>query len=160
VGDQVTLPYTPRVVIISENKDTAIHFPSLPAGIAVEGSGRGGTTAAAFEWITQAPAVFYWGDMDPDGFEILDEFRAAGVPARSLLMDAAAYHQWERFGTQVDKRGAPLQPRAPRPTPRLTADEEALYHNLCSHSWTRHRRIEQERIPLHHAHAAVTAMLA
>ena len=159
VGDQWTLPYTPDVVIISENKDTAIHFPPLPAGIAVEGSGRGGTTAAAFKWITQAPAVFYWGDMDPDGFEILDEFRAAGVPAHSLLMDAAAYSQWERFGTHVDQRGAPLQPRSPRPTPHLTAAERALYHDLCSPNWTRHRRIEQERIPLHVAHAAVMAAL-
>lgn len=159
VGDQWTLPYTPRAVIISENKDTAIHFPPLSAGIAVEGSGRGGTTAAAFEWITQAPAVFYWGDMDPDGFEILDEFRAVGVPARSLLMDAAAYQQWERFGTHVDQRGASLQPRAPRPTPHLTADERGLYHDLCSPSWTRHRRIEQERIPLRLAHAAVVAAL-
>jgi hypothetical protein len=47
-------------------------------------------------------AVVYWGDMDADGLEILDGFRAAGVPAVSILMDAAAYEAWEHFGTNVD----------------------------------------------------------
>jgi hypothetical protein len=155
VGDHVKLPYTPRVVIISENKDTAIHFPPMSAGVTVEGSGRGGTTAAAFAWITNADAVFYWGDMDPDGFEILDGFRAVGVPARSLLMKRAEYERWERYGTNVDQHGKPLQPRDPRPTPCLTESERNLYEDLCAPDWKRHRRIEQERIPLHVAADAV-----
>jgi hypothetical protein len=159
VGDQVSLPYVPRVVIISENKDTAIHFPPLPSGVTVEGSGRGGTTAAAFTWITGADAVFYWGDMDPDGFEILDGFRAAGVLARSLLMDRAAYERWERYGTNVDQHGKPLEARVPHPTRYLTDDERTLYEDLCSQDWKRHRRIEQERIPLHVAAEAVHAAI-
>ncbi|MGW4489013.1 Wadjet anti-phage system protein JetD domain-containing protein [Amycolatopsis sp. NPDC004368] len=156
VGDRIQLPYTPCVVVISENKDTAIHFPPLSHGVAVEGSGRGGSTAASFEWITGADAVIYWGDMDADGFEILDEFRAVGVPARSLFMDHAAYDRWEPYGTDVDRHGKPLQPRAPRPTPYLTSVERTLYEDLCSPSWDQHRRIEQERIPLHLARAAVS----
>jgi hypothetical protein len=59
VGDPVSLAYEPSIVVISENKDTAIHFPTVPRGIAVEGAGRGGATAAAFDWITGAPHVFY-----------------------------------------------------------------------------------------------------
>jgi hypothetical protein len=148
VGDRVQLPYRPEVVIISENKDTAIHFPQVPAGVSVEGVGRGGGTAAAFEWIARAPRVIYWGDMDADGLEILDGFRAAGVPAMSFLMDPATYEAWERFGTNLDPQGKPLGPRPPRPVPHLTDAERALYHQLISPNWTRHRRIEQERIPL------------
>lgn len=155
VGDPVTLPYRPEVVIISENKDTAIHFPELPGGVSVEGVGKGGGTAAAFVWITEAPRVFYWGDMDADGLEILDGFRAAGVPAASILMDPVTYDAWERFGTDVDKDGKSLGPRPPRPVPHLTEDERALYQQLISPSWTRHRRIEQERIPLSVALAEV-----
>ncbi|MHB1431885.1 MAG: Wadjet anti-phage system protein JetD domain-containing protein [Streptosporangiaceae bacterium] len=34
-----------------------------------------------------APLVVRWGDMDADGPEILDGFPAAGVSARSILMD-------------------------------------------------------------------------
>lgn len=110
VGDPTVLAYTPAVVVISENKDTAIHFPELKGGIAVEGVGRGGTTAATFSWITGTDSVFYWGDMDADGLEILDGFRAAGIPARSLLMSWSAYERWERFGTNVDQHGKPLLP--------------------------------------------------
>lgn len=148
VGDQVGLPYEPRVVVISENKDTAIQFPAVPGGIAVEGVGKGGATAATFSWITDAPDVFYWGDMDADGLEILDGFRAAGIRTRSLLMNPLAYETWERYGTNLDVRGKHLEARAPRPVPHLTDCEAELYHQLISPTWTRHRRIEQERIPL------------
>ncbi|MFD1145655.1 hypothetical protein [Saccharothrix hoggarensis] len=47
--------YPPQVIVISEDKDTATYLPPLASGIAMEGSGRGGTTAAAFTWITDAP---------------------------------------------------------------------------------------------------------
>jgi hypothetical protein len=148
VGDRLSLPYQPKIVIISENKDTAIHFPELADGVSVEGVGRGGKTVAAFNWLVGAPKIFYWGDMDADGLEILDGFRAAGVPAASILMDPAAYAVWEQFGTNVDQHGKPLGPRPPRPVSRLTDAERTLYHQLISPTWNRHRRIEQERIPL------------
>lgn len=48
VGDPgFVLPYEPSVVLISENKDTAVGFREMPGGIAVEGSGAGGGTVAA-----------------------------------------------------------------------------------------------------------------
>lgn len=148
VGDAVAPAYQPQVVVISENKDTAIHFPELAGGISIEGVGRGGGTVAAFDWITRAPQVFYWGDMDADGLEILNGFRAAGVPARSILMNPAAYETWERFGTNTDARGRPLTSREPRLVPHLTAEESQLYFQLVLPTWERHRRVEQERIPL------------
>jgi hypothetical protein len=153
VGDDVPLPYQPRVVVISENKDTALHFPTMPGGISVEGVGRGGATIATFDWVTRAPLVVYWGDMDADGLEILDGFRAAGVPATSILMDLVSYEQWEQFGTNHDPQGRELRPRAPRAVPHLRGGELALYERLVAPDWGRHRRIEQERIPLTVAHA-------
>lgn len=95
-----------------------------------------------------AARVFYWGDMDADGLEILDGFRAAGVPATSTPMDPPSYETGGRFGTNVDKSGKPLGPRPARPVPHLTEAECSLYHQLISPEWSRHRRIEQERIPL------------
>lgn len=157
VGDDVALPYRPQVVVISENKDTAIHFPPLAGGVSVEGVGKGGSTAASFDWIVSAPRVIYWGDMDADGLEILDGFRDAGVPATSILMDPATYDTWERFGTNVDKAGKPLGPRLARPVPHLTDDERALYVALIAPDLARHRRVEQERIPLTAALEAVRA---
>ena len=159
IGDRALPEYQPRVVVISENKDTAIHFPELDNGVSVEGVGRGGEAIAALPWLTGAEHILYWGDMDADGLEILNEFRSAGVPARSLFMDLPTFNQWERFGTNVDVRGRPLQARKPRPVPFLTAAEEALYQCLTAQTWTRHRRVEQERIPLDVAALAVRRII-
>ncbi|GAA1605133.1 DUF2220 family protein [Kribbella sancticallisti] len=148
VGDHAAPAYRPRVVIISENKDTAIHFPPIPGGISIEGVGRGGGTVASFSWVRDAQILVYWGDMDADGMEILDGFRTAGLPVQSILMDGDAYETWERYGTNTDPKGRPLGPRPPRLVPTLTDTERGLYHDLCSPGWTRHRRVEQERIPL------------
>lgn len=70
-------------------------------------------------------------------------------------MDPATYDAWERFGTNLDKNGKPLGPRPPRPAPHLTDAERTLYCQLISPDWTRHRRVEQERIPLSVALAQV-----
>lgn len=155
IGDHVRLPYQPQVVVISENKDTAVAFPSVPGGVSVEGAGFGGATAAALPWLVTAPLLVYWGDIDAAGFEILDGFRADGVPAASMLMDRATFEQYERFGTSLDRRGAALGPSQWRDLPHLTAEERAMYDALTNPAWTRRRRIEQERIPLADALAAL-----
>lgn len=160
VGDRTALPYQPRIVIISENKDTAIHMPAIPGAVSVEGVGNGGSTVASFDWICSAEHVLYWGDMDVYGLEILDGFRAAGVRARSLLMNLAAYCDWERFGTNTDAKGRPLRPTVPREVPNLTADERALYLQLADPACTGHRRVEQERIPLAHAREEILLVTA
>lgn len=149
VGDAFTPAYQPRVVLISENKDTAINFPALDHAIAIEGGGRGGKTAAAFSWIRDAPTVIYWGDIDKDGFEILNGYRDdfdRNIPA--ILMDADTYGTYEPFGTHLDRHGNRIGPSNPRDTPRLNGDERSLYEALLDPRHTGHRRIEQERIPL------------
>ena len=160
VGDSFAPAYAPDVLIISENKDTAVNFPEMPGAISVEGVGRGGGTFASFGWLVEAPVVIYWGDMDADGLEILDGFRAAGVPARSIFMNTVSFDRWERYGTNVDKGGAALTGRDPRAVPHLTDDERRLYLDLAHPAWSRNRRIEQERIPLVVAHATVVATAA
>jgi hypothetical protein len=155
VGDHVQLPFTPQVVIISENKDTAVAFPAVSGGVCVEGGGFGGAAAAALPWLVKAPLLVYWGDIDAAGFEILDGFRADGVPAVSMLMDLAAFKRYERFGTSLDRRGVPLGPGTRRDLPHLDAAEGAMYHSLTDPAWIRHRRLEQERIPLPDALAAL-----
>ena len=159
VGDAVALPYQPRVVLISENKDTAVGFPEVPRGVAIEGAGRGASTHAAFPWLYDVPVVAYWGDMDADGLEILNEFRCAGLVTNSLLMDMSAYEEWERFGTNSDPQGKGIGSRPQRPVEHLTATEAELYAALIAPDWDRFRRVEQERIPLAVAHAALLVLV-
>ncbi|UQS25188.1 DUF2220 family protein [Amycolatopsis thermalba] len=160
VGDSVTPAYAPTVVIISENKDTAIHFPPITGGIAVEGGGFGGKTAAAFPWLTAAPHLYYWGDIDAHGYEILNGWRDDGVPVASILMDTTTYDTYEPYGTNTDQRGQRLEPGSPKSLPHLTPDERAVYERLTDPMFRGYRRIEQERIPLHTAASVVTARTA
>jgi hypothetical protein len=155
VADRVQLPYAPQVVVISENKDTAVAFPTVPGGVCVEGGGFGGSTAAALPWLLDAPLLVYWGDIDTAGFEILNGFRAAGVPATSMLMDMATFERYEQFATSLDRNGTLLGPGNRRSLPHLTIDERAVYEALSDAAWQRHRRLEQERIPLAYALAVL-----
>lgn len=148
-GDTMIPAYAPSIVIISENKDTAIHFPPVPGGIAVEGGGfSGAETAGSLIWLTGCPAIFYWGDMDAAGFEILHQFRRAGVAAGSVLMDTAAYESYRQFGADTDAAGRALTAPARKTLPLLTVAEQDLYVMLTDPKWEGPYRVEQERIPL------------
>lgn len=152
VGDAFTPAYLPEIVVISENKDTAIHFPPLTLGISVEGVGRGGKTPASFPWIRNAPLVVYWGDIDRDGYEILNGYRVDfDRDIDSILMDPATYAAYEQFGTDLDQHGKPIAAGDPKPVDRLRADELAMYERLIDAQHMGHRRIEQERIPMSQA---------
>jgi hypothetical protein len=158
VGDPMTPAYRPTVIVISENKDTAIHFPDLPDGIAIEGAGFGGDTAAAVDWVRNCPALIYWGDLDAAGLEILDGYRQAGLSVTSILMDLETFDRYAQFGTSTDARGNPLTCSPRRDLPYLTEPERALYERLTDPAWHGYRRVEQERIPLSVASAAVAEL--
>ncbi len=160
VGDRFFPAYIPDLVIISENKDTAVHFPEVDHAIAVEGAGSGASAFAAFEWLRTARLVVYWGDMDADGLRILAQFRTAGIPVQSLFMDLPTFERWEKYGTNTDKRGNPII-ADDSPAPRnLEGHERALYELLTGVRGPKYRRVEQERIPTGEARAAVLQMQA
>lgn len=158
VGDHFEPAYQPRVVVISENKDTAIHFPTIPGGIAIEGDGFGGKTAAAFPWLTDAPHLYYWGDIDAHGYEILNGWRADGVPVASILMNPDTYDTYQAYGTNTDAKERPITAALPKPLPHLTPGERTVYELLLDAAHTGHRRIEQERIPLRVALGAIEGL--
>ena len=160
IGDAVELPYQPRVIVIVENKDTYLTFPQLDGGMCIFGSGRAGPTLlAGIPWIALADHLFYWGDMDADGLEILDAYRTHGLSMRSILMDWSAFEHFERFGTKLAAGKLGLEGRARHELPTLESGEQALYERLTDPGWPRARRIEQERIPLDAALAQVRRMI-
>ncbi|MEU0095579.1 Wadjet anti-phage system protein JetD domain-containing protein [Kribbella sp. NPDC006257] len=149
IGDNVQLPYQPNTVVILENKDTAVFFPSLEQAIAVEGNGDAAPRLLPLlSWISSAANIIYWGDMDSRGYEIVDRLRLAGLEVQTILMDQTAYDEYERFGTNTDEHGKLLPCRPRKPCPTLTAAEREVYENLTTPEWPRYRRIEQERISL------------
>lgn len=220
VGDACELPYEPRVVVICENRDSALWFPQVDGGIAVMGDGFAAIqNVAALEWIRTAPVgapsreallpsatpadapsrdvllpggapvgassldasqtaqpscstaplgapsrsvtplVVYWGDMDAAGLEILNGCRQQGINCESMLMDIPSFDRYAAFGTNSDKNGHAFKPKEPLDLPGLRAPERELYLRLVSPNWHGVRRIEQERIPLPDALAALNELL-
>jgi hypothetical protein len=162
-GDVHDLAYRPRVVLVVENRDCRLEFPPLADAVVVEGSGKAAAASlSAIDWLTGAERVIYWGDIDADGFAILDNLRAAlserGARLKSVLMDEVSRVRYAHLGVNRDKNGEPLKPSTQR-LPHLTEDESACYAGVGTAGVVSFRRIEQERIPLADALAAVGRLL-
>ncbi|NDU71853.1 hypothetical protein GWI34_04315 [Actinomadura sp. DSM 109109] len=162
-GDTHEIAYRPRTVLVVENRDSRLWFPPARDTIVVEGGGKAAAALlAGVPWIRAADHVVYWGDIDADGYAILDGFRAAlaepapdGAPPKpvaSILMDVADLHRYARYGLNHDSAGHPLKPSDAN-LPNLTADEATAYATIATAGRTPFRRIEQEAIPLDHAAA-------
>ncbi|MGL5829833.1 MAG: Wadjet anti-phage system protein JetD domain-containing protein [Angustibacter sp.] len=155
------LAYQPRFVLVVENRDSRLWFPPVKDAVVVEGAGKAAAALLAqVWWLRAAERVFYWGDVDADGFAILDQFRAAlaapafdgtpGKPVTSILMDHIALQRYAAFGVSQDKAGRDISP-AKKVLAHLTAAETEAYHTVATAGATPFRRIEQELIPLDEA---------
>lgn len=130
---------TVKQVFIVENDVTALAFPSRSNALVIFGQGYGiDQLLASVEWLQRLP-VYYWGDIDTHGLQILNRLRSVLPHARSLLMDR---------GTLLAHR--PLWGTEPTPIrhhlPHLKPDEQALYEDLVQNRYGEHVRLEQERI--------------
>lgn len=158
-GDSHQPAYVPQTVLIVENRDCRLWFPDTPHTIVVEGSGKAASFLLAdVEWIRSADRVVYWGDVDADGYAILDHLRAtfaaAGIHLESMLMDATALTRFAHLGVNRDKNGAALKPRSTA-LRNLTTAENDGYATVATTGNAAFRRIEQERIPIAEAHHAL-----
>lgn len=162
-GDTHDIAYRPRTVLVVENRDSRLWFPPVRDTIVVEGGGKAAAALLAnVPWIRAADHLVYWGDIDADGYAILDRFRAALAepapdgappnPVTSILMDAADLHRYAQHGLNHDKAGRPIKPSSAI-LPHLTEAEATAYDTVATAGLTPFRRIEQEAIPLAHAAA-------
>lgn len=152
--------YTPDIVLIAENKDSALFFPELARTITIEGDGNAVTRLAHVPWIKACPNVVYWGDIDAHGFHILDRLRASGINAQTMLMDRITLERFAMFASSTYADGSPLPQTFPPPTPHLSPLERALLEQITDPDTDGPRRLEQERIPLQMAHDALLHAVA
>ncbi|MFI0405715.1 Wadjet anti-phage system protein JetD domain-containing protein [Actinomadura sp. 3N508] len=158
-GDTHDIAYRPRIVLVVENRDSRLWFPPTEGTIVVEGGGKAAAPLLAnVPWIRSAGHIVYWGDIDADGYAILDGFRAAlaeplpgdDVPPKrvtSILMDATDLHRYAQHGVNHDKWGRLIKPSSIN-LPHLTEAETTAYDTIATEGPTPFRRIEQEAIPL------------
>ncbi|WP_081748160.1 DUF2220 domain-containing protein [Leptolyngbya sp. PCC 6406] len=119
---------------ITENVMNFLTLPSLKNSFAIFGSGYAVQTLKTIIWLSSHP-IFYWGDLDVDGFKILSQVRSYFPQTTSIMMDMETFRAFDEFAVSVDGR-------IPETLPYLTPEESTLYIYLASHQ----KRLEQERI--------------
>lgn len=130
-------------VVILENKtnfSNLMNFLTLPrqsATAGIFGSGFGLGRLKGVEWLQQVE-LFYWGDLDAHGLQILSQLRGYFPHARAFLMDRATLDAFPQYvlADAPESTAATL--------PHLTGDEQALFDYLNANRL----RLEQERIPV------------
>lgn len=139
VTQLAALPCDKLRCLVVENKMVFLTLPPHEHTIAVFGSGFQVEILRELPWLHQC-WIWYWGDLDAQGFQILARLRALFPHVVSLMMDAATFDTFRDFAV-------PGTPCPIAELPQLTPDEHALYANLARGNV----RLEQERIS--HAYA-------
>ncbi|OUY11207.1 hypothetical protein CAP42_02705 [Acinetobacter indicus] len=123
-------------IFVIENIQSGLSFLHFANGIVVCGGGKNITWVEA-AWLKKKK-VFYWGDLDSEGLNILSMVREKHPAVIPLMMDEATLlHFQERMVDEPDSISD--QPNY------LTEHEQVLFHALRAGAFNQ-RRLEQERI--------------
>jgi hypothetical protein len=131
--EQLNLPV--KQVFVVENRMNVLTFPAIDETIVIFGSGFSVENLKNVKWLNEIE-LFYWGDLDIQGFEILSQFRGYFPYVKSILMDKAT------FDTFFEKDKGTLSKVFVEWN--LTDEEQQLYELLKKNNW----RLEQEKISL------------
>lgn len=134
-----TLNLPIKSVLVVENKTTlytTLTLPKMDETIAIFGSGYNVYTLKNTQWFSKVE-LFYWGDIDVQGFEILSQFRSYFPHAQSMLMDKITFDTFFE-----NDKGTPTSVSTKL---HLTEEEQQLYELVKANNW----RLEQEKIPLY-----------
>ncbi len=123
-----------RRVVIVENKINWLTFPTMPDTIAIGGIGNAITALSSCHWLESAE-MFYWGDLDIEGFQILGRMRRTFPTITSLLMDMATLEEFLALAIPGNAAESPM--------PSGLTESEALAYDYCQ---VHNIRLEQERI--------------
>lgn len=122
--------------LVVENKVNLLTLPAIDGAIALGGLGNGVTDLRYVPWLAGLE-MWYWGDLDAEGFAILSRLRAVFPRLRSLMMDEETLAEWRgKIGSNGNASSA-------NPRPHLQPAEHAAYAICISEKL----RIEQERLP-------------
>lgn len=121
-------------VFVVENQINFLTFPRIVDAIVIWGKGYAVSAIKESEML-KSSALYYWGDLDAQGFEILSQFRGYFPQTQSLLMDKNTFKIYFE-----NDSGTPSNVHADL---NLTEEEMALYEYIKSNNY----RLEQEKIP-------------
>ncbi len=129
----------PTWILITENRTTLFTLPNLSGCLALLGKGYAVTKLAEIDKLRETQ-IYYWGDIDQHGFEILASLRSHLNRTISCMMDEATLRKCERYVGKEEVEGTLPEKFVSQ---HLTPVEQLLW-NKCSQY---HHRLEQEHIP-------------
>ena len=133
------LPFQTELCIVTENKMVFLTLPAFPHSLAIFGEGFTVNSLRTIPWLAQCP-IYYWGDLDAHGFQILSLLRETFPHVTSLMMDETTLQTFSHFWV----RGTPCTVQQ---LACLTPEEHALFQYLARENI----RLEQERIDYSYA---------
>ena len=123
-----------QTVYVVENKINMLTFPVKRGSIVIWGHGFGVDIMKNVEWL-KSKKIYYWGDLDAQGFQILSEFRTQFKQVQSFCMDRYTFDKYfegdKGSVTNVEKDLC------------LTQEEYDMFKYLKENNL----RLEQEKIP-------------
>jgi hypothetical protein len=139
-------------VFITENKINGYVFPEVEDGLILFGAGNGILSdLQEIPWLKKQSFLWYWGDMDHNGFAILARVRQKYPQVKSFLMEQELAARYRHFMV-ADTGNELAMPEA------LTGEEQACWQYLTCQS-AKANRLEQEKIPLFEVKAALRHLL-
>ncbi|MCR5757911.1 MAG: hypothetical protein K6F95_08400 [Selenomonas sp.] len=129
-------------IFFTENKLNGFVFPEVEDGLMIFGAGNGVVAESeTIPWLVRQEKLWYWGDIDRDGFRILSRVREKYPQVRSFLMGKELAKKYSYFMTaDTGKKGE-------MPS-NLTDQEQDCWCYLAEQPLGM-SRLEQEKIPLH-----------
>ena len=134
------LDFTCKKVYMVENEITALSFPAIKNAIVIFAKGYGVGLFKDVRWLIDKE-IYYWGDLDMDGFAILSQARGYFPQIKSLFMGKEILEEFIDLGVKSSNKSY-------KKLLHLTEDEELLYERLFSDYYGENFRLEQERLPL------------
>lgn len=87
-------PSCPEIVLVCENLVNVLSLPPMLGVMAIHGGGYAVGELGAVSWLSSVP-ILYWGDLDSNGFAILNQLRSHFPHVVSTMMDDTTL---ERYG--------------------------------------------------------------
>ena len=144
---QLNLPI--KRIIVVENKTsfyTTLSLPYISNTIAIFGGGYKIADLKQIDWFN-AVEIFYWGDIDAQGFEILSQFRNYFPHTNSFLMDQATFDNFFESDQGT--------PSLVNNLLYLNEQEQQLHQHLKQNNY----RLEQEKIPFAYVNQKIEELI-
>ncbi len=131
-----------KKVFIVENKITFLAFPKIDNSIVIFGSGYSIGILQNTKWLSDKE-IYYWGDIDIDGFAILSQIRGYFNHVESILMTSEIIEKFKNRAVSYQNKTV----RFPTLV-NLTVQEMIVYTKLIDNFYGINFRLEQEKLPL------------